>query len=78
MSNSLILILNNCAARFFNRRQDGVVGKSLDSKVKLHRFKSQVCYLVPLAPRATFDPHYFHPQNGGKQKHQTQKTVKNK
>lgn len=68
MSNSLILILNDCAARFFSGRQDGVVGKSLDSGMKLHRFKSQVCYPVPLAPRATFDSHYFHPKNGGKQK----------
>ena len=57
-------------------RQDGVVGKSLDSGVKLHRFKSQVCRLVPLARLASFDLHYFHPQNGYQQKYRPQKTVK--
>lgn len=64
MSNSLILILNDYAASSLSGRQDGVVGKSLDSGVKLHRFKSQVCPLIPLPRLASFDLHYFHPKNG--------------
>ena len=64
MSKSLMLILTDYAESFLNRRQDGVVGKSPDSRAELCKFKSHVCCLLPVAHPESFalsTTHYFYP-----------------